>query len=85
MRLKTAAALMFISLVGPPISGFNPEICVKEWLKKGHHHSDYTSCTASAEKSRKISISENIWKISERYVKQVDFLFVFKTSLSIYS
>jgi hypothetical protein len=32
--LKTAAALMFISLVGPSIRGFNPENYVKEWLKK---------------------------------------------------
>jgi hypothetical protein len=34
MLLKTAAALMFISLDGPPISEFNPENYVKEWLKK---------------------------------------------------
>jgi hypothetical protein len=32
--LKPAAALMFISLVGHPISEFNPENYVKEWLKK---------------------------------------------------
>jgi hypothetical protein len=25
MLLKTAAALMFIALVGPPVSEFNPE------------------------------------------------------------
>jgi hypothetical protein len=24
---------MFISFVGPPVSEFNPENCVKEWLK----------------------------------------------------
>jgi hypothetical protein len=40
MLLKTAAALMFISLDGPPISEFNPENFVKEWLKKGHRHAD---------------------------------------------
>jgi hypothetical protein len=34
MLLKTAAALMFTSLVGPPISEFNPENYVKEELKK---------------------------------------------------
>jgi hypothetical protein len=61
--LKTAAALMLISLVGPPISEFNPENYVKEWLKKGHRHADYTSCPAPAERSRKITNSENICKI----------------------
>jgi hypothetical protein len=60
MLLKTAAALMFISLVGPPISEFNPESYVKEWLKKGHRHAEYTSCSAPA---GKISNSESIWKI----------------------
>jgi hypothetical protein len=63
MLLKTVAALMFISLVGPPISEFNPENYVKEWLKKSHRHADYTSCPAPAERSCKISNSENIWKI----------------------
>jgi hypothetical protein len=33
MLLKTAAALMFISLVGHPISEFNPNY-VEEWQKK---------------------------------------------------
>jgi hypothetical protein len=32
--LNSAAALMFISLVGPPTSEFNPENYVKQWLKK---------------------------------------------------
>jgi hypothetical protein len=32
--LKTAAALMFIALVGPPVSEFNPENYMKGWLKK---------------------------------------------------
>jgi hypothetical protein len=63
MLLKTAAALMSISLVGPPISEFNPENYVKEWLKKGHCHAGYKSCPAPAERSRKMSNSENIWKI----------------------
>jgi hypothetical protein len=61
--LKTADALMFISLVGPPVSEFNPENYVKEWLEKGHRHVDYTSCPAPAERSRKIFSIENIWII----------------------
>jgi hypothetical protein len=34
MLLKIAAALMFISVVGSPITEFNPENCVIEWLKR---------------------------------------------------
>jgi hypothetical protein len=57
MLLKTAAASMFISVVGPPMSEFNPEDYVKEWLKK-------RSSPALAERSKgKISNSENNWKI----------------------
>jgi hypothetical protein len=49
MFLKIAAALMFISLTGPSISEFNP----------GKYGRDYTSCPAPAEKSCRISSSEN--------------------------
>ncbi|XP_023724669.1 uncharacterized protein LOC111873863 isoform X2 [Cryptotermes secundus] len=34
--LKTASSLMFISSVGPPLSAFDAEYYVKQWLKKGH-------------------------------------------------
>jgi hypothetical protein len=81
--LTTAAALMFISLVGPPISEFNPENYVKQWLKKGHRHADYTSCPAPAGMSCNISNSENIWKIFQRYVKHVDFVTCFQNQ-SVY-
>jgi hypothetical protein len=50
MLLKTAPALKFISLVGPPVSEFNPENYVKEWLTKGHRHADYSSCSAPCRK-----------------------------------
>jgi hypothetical protein len=85
MLLKTAAPLMFISLVDPPISEFNPENCVNEWLKKGHRHADYTSCPLPAEKSCKISNSKIIWKIFKRYEKHVDFICFQNQSVYIYS
>jgi hypothetical protein len=61
--MKTAAALIFISLVSPPITEFNLKNYVKEWPKNGYCHADYTSCPALAERSCKISSSENEWKI----------------------
>jgi hypothetical protein len=59
--LRTAAVLMFMSLVGPPLREFNKKNCVKEWLKS-HHHAD-SAYPAPAGRSHKICNSENTWKI----------------------
>jgi hypothetical protein len=80
MFLKTAAALVFISLVGPPISEFNPENYMKEWLKEGHRYADYTSCPAPAERSRKISNSENVQKLC----KACRFCYLLSKSVCLY-
>jgi hypothetical protein len=64
MLLKTASSLMHISSVGRPLSAFEAEYYVKEWIKKGRRHADYQSCVAPA--YRRLVGSENneiIWKI----------------------
>jgi hypothetical protein len=64
MLLKTASSFMFISSVGPPLSAFDAEYYVKQWLKKGRRHADYQSCAAPADRRSVSSESnENIWKI----------------------
>jgi hypothetical protein len=59
-----ASSSMLISSVGPPLSAFEAEYYIKEWIKKGRRHADYQSCAAPADR-RSVSSenNESIWKI----------------------
>jgi hypothetical protein len=63
MLLKTAADLIFISLVGPPISEFNPENYVTVWLKKGSSPCRLHYLPSPCRKVTQNIQYKNIWKI----------------------
>ncbi|RXM90735.1 hypothetical protein EOD39_21900 [Acipenser ruthenus] len=48
LHVSTIASLLFLNLVGPPLTKFNPVPYVKSWIAKGHR-----SATDSQSKSRK--------------------------------
>ena len=37
MTFSNLSSLMFISIIGPPITQFQPRQYAKNWLKRGHH------------------------------------------------
>ena len=61
LLVKTVSSLMFISLVGPPITHFDPKAYVIKWFGKGHRDANFRICEAPALKS--INESETFWKI----------------------
>lgn len=59
---STAASLLFIRMVGPPLRIFNPQKYVKSWLIRGHHSATDTN---SKKRNREKDYDENmaiIWK-----------------------
>nr|XP_047139105.1 E3 SUMO-protein ligase KIAA1586-like [Hydra vulgaris] len=61
LLIKTVSSLMFISLVGPPITHFDPKDYVIKWFGKGHRDGNFRNCEAPALKS--INESETYSKI----------------------
>jgi hypothetical protein len=45
---------MFVSVDGPPIIEYNPEVCVKEWLIKVTRHADLHPLPSSCRKATQI-------------------------------
>jgi len=50
LDLKTAAALMFMNINGPPLSTFSPASCVTSWLAGGRRSVDSSECTRKRQK-----------------------------------
>jgi len=40
------SSLLYISLVGPPLLGWDPRSYVQAWLCDGSRHANYTACMA---------------------------------------
>jgi hypothetical protein len=57
---KTTSAVMFIKIVGPPQSQFDPTKSVESWLLLGHHS---TKDTKSKERNRDIEPLEGMTQI----------------------
>lgn len=57
LELDNVSSLMFISVVGPPITAFKPALYVKNWLRRGNHGASDTQC----EKRKKPDISQDYY------------------------
>jgi hypothetical protein len=57
---KTTSAVMFIKIVGPPVSQFDPTKFAESWLLLGHHSTIYTK---SKERNRDIEPPEGMTRI----------------------
>ena len=59
---RTVSNLLFLKLVGPPLTLFNPKMYVRSWLAKGKH-----SALDSQSRSRSAKVyeenMENIWSL----------------------
>lgn len=61
MLVKTTSALMFIRLVGPPLTQFNPRKYVDSWLLQGHHSAVNTNNKKPSRDD--MDISEDMLKV----------------------
>jgi hypothetical protein len=80
--LKTAATLIFISLVGPPINEFNPENHVKEWLKKVNAMQTTLLAQLLRTGHTKYSTIKISGKFSKRHVKHITSVLFFQNQSS---
>jgi len=46
LSTENLSSLLFISLVGPPLLGWDPLSSVQAWLCDGRRHANYTACMA---------------------------------------
>jgi hypothetical protein len=44
LQIYHISTLLFIKLVGPPLSKFNPDAYVKTWLLSGRRRGEETAC-----------------------------------------
>jgi hypothetical protein len=57
---KTTSAVLFIKIVGPPLSQFDPTKSVESWLLCGHHSA---TDTKSKQRNRDIEPPEGMTQI----------------------
>lgn len=64
LTVKHINDLLFISLVGPPVSEFKPDPYVKVWLRKGHRDANDTR-TRRANSEKKCQRYAQLWEVFE--------------------
>jgi len=61
LSTPNVSALLFVKLVGPPLSKFEPLKYVKSWLSKGHHMGEDTN-SRGIEKKEMRNCLDHLWK-----------------------
>jgi len=64
LSTEHVSSLLFISLVWPPLLGWDPLSSVQAWIYDGRRHANYTACMARqhSENVKEASWSE-FWKV----------------------
>jgi hypothetical protein len=62
LLVKTLASLLFIIIVGPPLTLFDPTTYVKKWLLQGHHSALDTK-TKIRKRTEEVGDKSKVWKL----------------------
>jgi hypothetical protein len=62
-RTKHVSTLLFIKLVGLPLSKFNPDAYVKTWLLSGRRRAEEPACRRKEETEEQNAEHSSVWSV----------------------